>query len=258
MGLAIGTCDGGARPRSRSPEHVPANRRHGRGGRERGFDFDDSGGDRGLDYETRQHQKQEVMKERAREWQRQLRTEARRIDRDIQRVQQEESRLKTEIKAMAKKGHEPGVRTLAKQVVRSRKSVQMLERTKCSMTAMSLQLSTTMASFSTAGSLKLSATMMKEMNRLANVPEMQEAMAEMRAEMARAEMADDIMQEGMADSDDEAEADTELEKVYDELALDTSKLLGATAPAVSAVPTAARAAASAPPTISQRLEALNN
>merc|ERR1719245_1501770 len=124
------------------------------------------------------------MKEKTREWQRQIRTEIRRIDRDIERVRQEESRLKTEIKTMARKGQEQGVRTLANQVVRSRKSVQMLERTKASMTAMSLQLTTAIASFSAAGSLKLSAQMMKEMNKLANIPEMQRTMEEMRSEMA--------------------------------------------------------------------------
>lgn len=253
----MGTCDGDARPRSRSPE-VPIVRRQRRNGPEHGFDD----GGRDLNHQFQQHQKQEMMKEKAREWQRQIRTETRRIDRDIQRVQQEESRLKTEIKAMAKKGHDQGVRTLAKQVVRSRKSVQMLERTKCSMTAMSLQLTTAITSFSTAGSLKLSASMMKEMNKLANIPEMQKTMEEMRTEMARAEIADDIMQEGLEESDDEAEVDGHLERVYDELALDTSKLLGTTAPTIPTVATAARAGAAHQHAhedpLTQRLQALNH
>merc|ERR1719461_648799 len=233
-------------------------RRQGHGGRNRVCDED---GERGLNHEFKQHQAQETMKEKAREWQRQIRTETRRIDRDIERVRQEESRLKTEIKAMAKKGQEQSVRTLAKQMVRSRKSVQMLERTKASMTAMSLQLTTAITSFSTAGSLKLSAQMMKEMNKLANIPEMQRTMEEMRSEMARAEIADDIMQEGLMESDDEAEVDIQLERVYDELALDTSKLLGSTNPTLSTVATAARAGAAAQhvqeDTLWQRLQALN-
>merc|ERR1719450_934096 len=106
---------------------------------------------------------------------------------------------------MAAKGQTNRVRTLAKQVVRSRKSATRLERTKCLMSAVSLHLTTAVASTSTASSLKMSANVMKEMNRLMNVPEMQQTMQQMQREMMRAEMMDEVMEEGFAESDDEAE-----------------------------------------------------
>merc|ERR1740121_70748 len=95
---------------------------------------------------------------------------------------------------MAAKGQTNSVRTLAKQVVRSRQSASRLERTKCSMSAVSLHLTTAVASTTTASSLKMSANVMKEMN--------------------RAEMMDEVMDEGFAESDDEAEVDTEIAKVF--------------------------------------------
>mmetsp|Transcript_58982 Transcript_58982/g.137350 ORF Transcript_58982/g.137350 Transcript_58982/m.137350 type:complete len:217 (+) Transcript_58982:134-784(+) len=190
--------------------------------------------------------KEETVKEKAREWQRQIRTETRHLDRDINRIRQEEQKLKKEITAMAAKGQVQSVRALAKQVVRSKKSVTRLERTKCSMAAVNLHLTTAIASMSTASSLKMSAGVMKEMNRLMNVPELQATMEEMRKEMARAEITDEIMEEGFEESDDEAAIDSEVQKVFEELALDTSQFIqaGVTLPeGTSAIPAAPTAAA---------------
>merc|ERR1740121_2248875 len=120
---------------------------------------------------------------------------------------------------MAAKGRTASVKTLAKQVVRSRKSASRLERTKCSMAAVNLHLTTAVASMSTASSLKMSANVMKEMNKLMNVPELQQTMEDMRREMARAEITDEMMEEGFEDEDDETEIDGEVAKVFDELAL---------------------------------------
>merc|ERR1740138_417246 len=130
---------------------------------------------------------------------------------------------------MAKKGQVQSVNNLAKQVVRSRKSVNRLERTKASMTSVNLHLTTAIASMSTATSLKMSAGVMKDMNRLMNVPELQSVMQDMQKEMARAEITDEIMEETFAESDDEEEIDGEVQKVFDELALDTSAFMDSAA-----------------------------
>merc|ERR1719499_3046093 len=135
---------------------------------------------------------------------------------------------------MANKGQTQSVKTLAKQIIRSRKALGRLERTKCSMTAVNLHLTTAIASMSTATSLKMSGQVMKEMNRLMNVPELQATMEAMRTEMARAEITDEIMEEGFEESDDEAAIDTEVAKVFDELALDKSKLFADAAAASAA------------------------
>merc|ERR1719499_1756374 len=146
---------------------------------------------------------------------------------------------------MANKGQTQSVKTLAKQIIRSRKALGRLERTKCSMTAVNLHLTTAIASMSTATSLKMSAAVMTEMNRLMNVPELQKTMEAMRQEMARAEITDEMMEEGFEESDDEAEIDTEVAKVFDELALDTSQFMGAGATLPVQAPAAPAAAAPA-------------
>merc|ERR1711870_66297 len=88
---------------------------------------------------------------------------------------------------------------------------------------------------------------MKEMNRLMNVPEMQQTMQQMQREMMRAEMLDDLMEEGFAESDDEAEIDTEIAKVFQEVGLDKAAFISSPdevhMPAVAGPATAATPAA---------------
>lgn len=190
-----------------------------------------------LNRELSQKTYQETVK-KAREWQRQIRTENRQLDRDIERIRREEAKLKNEIAAMASRGQAQSVKTLAKQVVKSRQSVARLERTKCSMTALQLHLTTAIASASSAGALMMSADMVKEMNRLTCVPELHHTMAEMQVEMGRASAADELMEEAFEESEDEDEVDSEVQKVFDELALDTSALLASAARVGTAAPAA--------------------
>merc|ERR1719454_986844 len=144
---------------------------------------------------------EERTKERAREWQRQIRMEMRHLDRDINKIRQEETKLKREIESHAKKGNLSSARTLAQQVVRSRKAIGRLERVKCSLSSVNLHLTTATATMATTTSLKMSAKVMKDMNQLMNVPEIHETMQKMRKEMAKAEIIDEMIEEGFADSD---------------------------------------------------------
>eukprot|EP00933_Yihiella_yeosuensis_P046220 TRINITY_DN41711_c0_g1_i1.p1 TRINITY_DN41711_c0_g1~~TRINITY_DN41711_c0_g1_i1.p1 ORF type:complete len:216 (+),score=54.00 TRINITY_DN41711_c0_g1_i1:66-713(+) len=190
--------------------------------------------------------KEETVKEKARDWQRQIRGEQRRLDRDINKMRQEEEKLKKEVQAMATKGQVASVKTLARQIVRSRNAVKHLERTKASMSAVNLHLTTAIASMSTASALKMSASVMTEMNRLMNVPELAQTMEAMRTEMARAEIADETMAECFEQSDEEAEIDTEVAKVFEELALDTSAFMATPEAAGAAARPAPVPAAAAP------------
>merc|ERR1719446_571897 len=140
---------------------------------------------------------------------------------------------------MAQKNQTASVKTLAKQVVRSRKSQQRLERTKASMQSVNLHLTTSIAQMATANSLKMSNNMMREMNKLMNVGDLAKTMEEMKTEMARAEMADEMIEEAFEESDDEVEIDTEVAKVFDELSLDTSALMASTGAGIPAPEAAA-------------------
>eukprot|EP00418_Pyrodinium_bahamense_P072328 CAMPEP_0179081308 /NCGR_PEP_ID=MMETSP0796-20121207/36602_1 /TAXON_ID=73915 /ORGANISM="Pyrodinium bahamense, Strain pbaha01" /LENGTH=96 /DNA_ID=CAMNT_0020778693 /DNA_START=1 /DNA_END=288 /DNA_ORIENTATION=- len=93
-------------------------------------------------------------------------------------LRREEEKAKREIKQLANKGQFEQVQRMARNVVRLRRCVARLERTKSSMTAMSLHLRTQIASMSSASAVKVSTAMMKEANGLLNVQGMHQVMAE--------------------------------------------------------------------------------
>merc|ERR1712146_692859 len=107
----------------------------------------------------------------------------------------------------------------------------------CSLSSVNLHLTTATATMATTTSLKMSAKVMKDMNALMNVPEIHETMQKMRKEMAKAEIIDEMIEEGFADSDVEEEVDAEVAKVLDELQLDTAHILAGAGH--TAVPTSA-------------------
>merc|ERR1719225_1268690 len=79
---------------------------------------------------------------------------------------------------------------------------------------------------SSASAVKMSSAMMKEANEVMNIEEMAKTMEEMQMEMAKAQLADEVMEEALEDPEDDAEIDTELQKVYEEVALDASMMMG--------------------------------
>jgi len=156
----------------------------------------------------------------AKEWQWQLKTEVKGLDREIKKIQAEETKMRKEIEACAAQGNVQSVQLLARQLVRSRKAVRRLERTKVSMHAVNLQLTTSIATMSTTSALRISADAMKNMNKIANVAEVGNTIGTMRQEMAKFAEAEDGIEAMMLDSDEENDAAVEVQKVLEEMALD--------------------------------------
>merc|ERR1712070_938641 len=94
-----------------------------------------------------------------------------------------------------------------------------------SLNSVNLHLTTAIATMSTASSLKMSASVMKQMNSLMKVPEIAQTMEAMRREMAKAEITDELIEDAFEESDDEAEVDSEVAKVFDEMGLDRAALM---------------------------------
>jgi len=177
------------------------------------------GGDSANDWQT--------GKEKARVWQVQLKQEIRQLDREMASLRREEQTLQREMKAFANKGQNVQVQVAARNIVRLRKLVQQIEKTKSSMTAMNHRITTQAASMSAACAVRASTAMLKEANQIFNVQEMHRTMHDMQAEMAKAQMAEELIEDALEDPDADEEADMELQKVYEEVALESGMLLGA-------------------------------
>lgn len=169
--------------------------------------------------------KKEDPKELVRKWQATLRTDARQIDRQIRDVQYEEKKVQRSIKEAAKRGDMTTCKTLAKEIIHSRKAISRMYTNKAHMSSLSSSLTEQLAMIRVAGTLQKSNDVMKIVNDAIKLPEMQKTMMEMSREMSRAGLIDEMMNDALdsaLDNEDlEEETDAEVERVLMEVAGET-------------------------------------
>ncbi|EPZ32305.1 Snf7-domain-containing protein [Rozella allomycis CSF55] len=145
-------------------------------------------------------------------WKQQLKTEERKLDRQIRNIESQEAKVKREIKTAAKQaGGQVVCRTLAKELVRSKRTRERLHTNKAQLSSLSMQLQQQVF----AGVIQKSTVIMKLANNLIRLPEMQKTMMDMSKEMMKAEMMEETL--GMDDEEIEEEAEEEVDKVLNEL-----------------------------------------
>lgn len=159
-------------------------------------------------------------KEQVREWSRKLRQEMRGLDRQIRGIQREELKVTKQIKDAAKKGDKDVCKILAKEVVRSRKTVAKLYTSKAQINSVMMGMNNQLSVVRMSGCLQKSAEVMKSMQSLVKVPEIAATMRELSKEMMKAgiieEMLDDTM-ESLEPEDMEEESQQEIDKILNEV-----------------------------------------
>jgi len=187
-------------------------------------------------------------KEMVRKWQATLRAEQRKIDRSVREIQLEEQKAKKAALEAARRGDTSAARSLAKEIVHSRRAVGRLYVQKAQMISVGNALAGQMAMVRVAGTLQRSTEVMSMVGKMVRLPEIGATMAGMQREMARAGLVDEVIGEALDDAlggpEEEEEADAEVERVLEEVAR------GAVAAAPAAprrAPAAAAARAAAAP-----------
>lgn len=164
--------------------------------------------------------------ELVRKWRQSIRTQERTLDRQIRSIEMEEGKVKKALKQAANKGDKRACQHLAKELLHSRKHKDRLHTSKAQLNSIAMQMQNQLATIKVAGSLQKSTAVIKTVNQLVKLPEISVAMQEMSAEMMKAgimeEMIEDTL-EGMDEDDIEEEADEEVNKVLFEV---TEGLLG--------------------------------
>merc|ERR1719247_893085 len=134
-------------------------------------------------------------------------------------------------------------KTLAKEMVRSRKACNRLHVSKTQLNSVMMQMEQQYAQAKMMGTMQKSAQVMSAMNRLVKVGAIAEVMQNMQKEMCKAgiieEMVDDAMS-SLEGEDEEDAADAEVEQVMQELNAET---MGSASSAPSKAPVQAQAAA---------------
>ncbi|KAL8525366.1 hypothetical protein ACS0TY_014843 [Phlomoides rotata] len=163
------------------------------------------------------------------DWQRRLRQECRNIERQIRDIQREEKNVQKAIKQAAKRNDMGSAKSLAKEIVRSRKTVNRLFENKAQLNSISMHLGESVAVARTVGHLQKSAEVMKLVNNLMKAPEVAITMQEFNKEMTKAGVVEEMMSDALdsaLDSEDiEEETEEEIEKVLTAIAGETAAQL---------------------------------
>ncbi|KAG5465658.1 hypothetical protein CUR178_00369 [Leishmania enriettii] len=164
--------------------------------------------------------RKETPEEEVRKWTRTLRSEQRKIELQVTKIRREEAKVKTSMKQAAKQNDRVAMRMLAKEMIRSRKAVNRMYASKAQMNSVAMQLQNQLSQMKMSSSLKKSGEIMKEMNSLVKVREIQQSMMAMSKEMAKAGLIEDIMNDTIDEALDDDISDTELENEVNKVVMD--------------------------------------
>jgi len=181
-------------------------------------------------------------KEQVTEWTKKIRKEGYVIDRQINGIKREELKVTRSLKEAAKKGDKDVCMILAKEVVHARKTVTKLHTAKANLNSVQLQMKDQLATIKVTGALQTSAEVMKSMQALIKLPEIQKTMQELSREMMKAGILEEMMEdtmEGLEGEEEEEDAQAEIDKILLEI---TAGALGAAPDALKDTLPAAAAA----------------
>ncbi|XP_077357859.1 charged multivesicular body protein 2a isoform X2 [Festucalex cinctus] len=170
--------------------------------------------------------KRKTPEEMLKQNQRALNRAMRDLDRERNKLEQQEKKIIADIKKMAKQGQMDAVKIMAKDLVRSRRYVKKFIMMRANIQAVSLKIQTLKSNHSMAQAMKGVTKAMATMNRQLKLPQIQKIMMdfERQSEMMdmKEEMMSDAIDDVLGDEDDEDESDAIVSQVLDELGLNLS------------------------------------
>ncbi|KAF1374871.1 charged multivesicular body protein 3 [Sander lucioperca] len=160
-------------------------------------------------------------KEMVNEWSQKIRKEMRVIDRQIRDIQREEEKVKRSIKDAAKRGQKDVCVVLAKEMIQSKRAVTKLYASKAHMNSVQLSMKNQLSVLRVAGAMQKSTEVMKAMQNLVKIPEIQATMRELSKEMMKAGIIEEMLEdtfESMEDGEEmEEAAEEEVDKILFEI-----------------------------------------
>lgn len=162
-----------------------------------------------------------------------MRSNVRKLDRDIQQLKQAEAKTKQFIlqadkrakrnPAMAKQAQQD-TRVFARELIRARKQSARLLTSKAQLQSVQMQVNEAFSVRKIEGSIKASTGIMKDVNSLVRLPELTGTMRELSQELVKAgiieEMVGDMVDgDGMLEEEDE-EAEAEVDKILGDILKD--------------------------------------
>jgi len=145
------------------------------------------------------------------------------LDRERARMEQQEKKIISDIKKMAKEGQMDAVKIMAKDLVRTRNHVKKFMLMKANIQAVSMKVQTLRSQNAMAEAMKGVTKAMQNMNRQLKLPQVQRILQEFEKQSEimdmKEEMMNDAMDDALGEDDDEEESDAVVGQILDELGL---------------------------------------
>jgi charged multivesicular body protein 2A len=188
--------------------------------------------------------RRKTPQELLRQNQRALNKAMREMDRERQRLEQQEKKIIMDIKKMAKMGQMDSVRVMAKDLVRTRQYVKKFIMMKANIQAVSLKVQTLKSQDAMAQAMKGVTRAMQQMNKQLNLPQIQKIMMEFEKQTEimdmKEEMMGDAIDDAMGEADDEEETEQVVAQVLDELGIQMGQELAGLPSATESLATPAQ------------------
>ncbi|KAK7453708.1 Snf7 family protein [Colletotrichum acutatum] len=161
-----------------------------------------------------------------------IRSNIRKLDRDINQVRQVEAKTKNLILQADKRAQrdptrqkqaQKEARDFARELIRARKTSNRLVTSKAQLNSVQMQVNEAFAVRKIEGSIRASVGVMKDVNRLIRLPELAGTMQELSAELMKAGIIEEMVGESLPedlDEFEEEEAEGEVDKVLGEILKD--------------------------------------
>eukprot|EP01023_Acetabularia_acetabulum_P033701 TRINITY_DN31569_c0_g1_i1.p1 TRINITY_DN31569_c0_g1~~TRINITY_DN31569_c0_g1_i1.p1 ORF type:complete len:210 (-),score=57.64 TRINITY_DN31569_c0_g1_i1:152-781(-) len=176
-------------------------------------------------------QKKPDVKTQVKDSQRQIRGNVRDLDKEIQKLKQEESKLILDIKRAARNGDQTMAKVLAKSLIKLRASTTKMYNAKAQLTGVSHNLTTAVAQQGVSKAFAQSSQAMGAMGKLMDPVKMGKQMQQFSVQnekMAMAqEMFDDTLDDALDTDETEEESVDIMNQVLDEIGIDVSAKMSA-------------------------------
>lgn len=154
-----------------------------------------------------------TLQEQMREQKRILNRAIREVDRERMQLQNSEKKLVAEIKTLAKKGEMNSVKILAKDLVRGRKQVAKFYEIRSQLQAIEMRLQTVKSLNSMSDAVKNVTKSMAKMNKMMNLPRLNEIMREFCRQNEQMDLTEEMMGDAVDMALDGGETEEETDQV---------------------------------------------
>eukprot|EP00796_Vickermania_ingenoplastis_P008663 gene8663-6089_t len=172
--------------------------------------------------------KSETPQQKMRKYKRGLDKTTRELDRERNKLVNQEKKIQMEMKQMARKGETDALRIMAKDLVRTRKNSQKMYLMRTNIQGISLHIQTMSSANQMTEAMKGVSKAMRSMNKQMKIPQMAKIMRDFEKESELMGMKDEMMGDAVDDAldtegDDEDDTELEVQKTMDEVQLELQK-----------------------------------